>query len=167
MLKKLIKNIKLIIGGVMGKERQVPLLGKFMSDDVEVYVALDEDLLTFKNVMFGLVQQRSSKQIAIYVDQNYLHSDSYTREFILAHELGHFNCGHFKDKHNVGFLNAFLRPIRAGLNHVDSKEIEADAYAVELIGITKVIHGITYISTQLPHNAELRKRLQIVLDAVK
>jgi len=160
MLKTFISNVKLIFGEICGKQRPVPLLSQFVYDGINISVALDEALLNFKNIKFALVQT-CLNDLIIYVDQLYMNADEDTRIFILAHEIGHFKCGHFEGKQLTQW-NAFLRPFKAKFQQVDQKELDADTYAVNNIGIEKSIHGLEYIVTQLPKNTELIKRLDVL-----
>lgn len=70
-------------------------------------------------------------QIVIFVDDDYMYMSKNTQQSIIHHELGHIVCNH----------NTIL-----GIRRI-AQELEADAYAVSIVGKENMINALHELTT--------------------
>ncbi len=71
---------------------------------------------------------------SIRVNQQFMNLDENTQKFILYHELGHIYHGHNKQSYEVNARNRRKRRLYAKFGLVPKEEIQADLYAVKMLG---------------------------------
>lgn len=114
-----------------------------MIDDTELHVSYNPymHLLTNRLGSVALVIDGTDE---VYVDNQYRNMSKDTQYAILCHELGHT-----KNNHKASVTYVFDR-IKAVLNNkVLPMELEADAYAVSIIGKKRMVNALKEIATHL------------------
>lgn len=140
----------------LGKEDDRHLIGKAIDriagysiepdntviiDNTELYVSYNPYLHLFINRV-GSIALIINGTTEVYVDAQFRNMSRNTQNAILCHEMGHR-----KNAHNPGITYMFDR-IKAVLNgKVLPMELEADAYAVSIIGKNNMISALKELAT--------------------
>jgi len=109
-------------------------------------------------------------QPAIVVDDYFLQAPERVRDFILSHEAGHLKDLLYGETKEVQFdqitINTMKRLSYLFLNKVDSRELIADKYAVDLTSKQDGIEALSYIrntfKTGLLPARELNLRIKYI-----
>lgn len=89
----------------------------------------------------------------IIVDDSFLTMSKETQIAIVCHELGHF---HYKHKERP-----FIRSLKMTFGIVSQNEIEADAYAANVIGVNNMIRALHELYT-FTKQREIKQRIKIL-----
>lgn len=110
-------------------------------DDTEMHVSYNPYLQLFTNTLGGvaIVLNGTTK---VYTDAQYRKMSPTTQKAILAHELGHYKCGHMP-----GATYQWDRIKAIMSNHVLPMELEADAYACSVVGPCTMINALKELGT--------------------
>lgn len=114
-----------------------------MIDDTELHVSYNPYVHLFSNKL-GSVALVIDGTNEVYVDNQYRNMSKDTQYAILCHELGHIN-----NSHKTSITYVFDR-LKAVLNNeVLPMELEADAYAVSIIGKKRMIKALKELASHL------------------
>jgi Zn-dependent protease with chaperone function len=89
----------------------------------------------------------------IVVDDEFLKLSEKTQLALIYHELGHFEYNHRE--------SSFVRSVKMCLGFVSQNEIDADAYAAEIIGNVEMIDALTELHS-ITKQREIRQRIKLI-----
>lgn len=106
----------------------------------KVTVTLDEAYVAYNMAKFCTIH-RMEDGLRISTDKYYTEAEQPVRIVIIMHELGHFVNGHLDDNKN----NMLLRVMKSLMGKVDIREIQADDYAISVLGVQQVADALSYM----------------------
>lgn len=118
---------KCVVGYVYDRELKEPVLGIYIDKQYLIDTCNQECVINYGN---------SSRRPLVVVSNQLarkLQRDSRTAWFQVFHELGHLTCGHDKNRNpEVDPIRYRIEAVMSG--GVDEHELEADAFAVSIVG---------------------------------
>lgn len=136
--------------------RRVPLIKQFRLNGIPVELIKDGSMMKVSGVMFSSVVRERYRYV-IAVDDHFDKVSSATQQFLIQHEIGHIICKHVA---KYSYLNQLYR-LAMSLISVDEKELEADNYAADTVGINNAIRALEELYSYR-RNKEIAKRIEIL-----
>lgn len=131
-------------------------------DDTELSVSFNPWLHLLTNNL-GCIALVVNGTTEVFTDNNFRRMSPETQKAVLAHELGHYKCGH-----KPGVLYQLDRLKAIVCNKVLDMELEADLYAAKLVGFKtylKALHELSKVNGV--SKKEIRLRMQYLKKHVK
>lgn len=133
---------------------------RFIMSKTAVGVGTKEDIAILDNVFvrahglqFAAILIYTTGEHEIYVDDAFLELSPETQQFVIEHERGHMVMKHKSD------LKKRRWATLTGKVYMD--EIEADAYAMFVLGKEAVLHGLEELY-KITYDKEIKRRIKIV-----
>lgn len=114
---------------------------------------LDNVFVRAHGLQFAAILIYSTGEHEIYVDDAFIELSPETQQFVIEHERGHMVMKHKSD------LKKRRWATLTGKVYMD--EIEADAYAVFVIGKEAVLNGLKELY-EITHDREIKRRIKLV-----
>jgi hypothetical protein len=169
MFKKMINACKEVIADTVDVVRaQVEVKTRILMHDVTfkvdgVLVYLDDAIVRARGSKIACVIRLPEQGDFIIVDNRFLLLSPESQRAIIHHERGHVINGHldipFKEL-NRSQRKRMWKTMFTG--KVDTNELEADAYAVGIVGIDSMVEALRESYEVVGHNAEVLKRIDAV-----
>ena len=156
LLSTIYTGVKFLQCRGLGKEDDRHLIGKAIDriggyeidadevitiDDAEMHVSYNPYLQLFTNSIGGVAIVLNGTT-EVFTDDQFRKMSPPTQMAILAHEMGHYKCGH---KPGITYQIDRLKAIMQ--NKVLPIEVEADAYACKIVGAWNMINALEELKT--------------------
>lgn len=138
--------------------RKAYLVDEFNFDNEDFRVVYDQTLLLSMNIYYAFISIIDYRP-QITVDDYYMGLSIDERIFILAHEIAHYKLGHLSKP--IKRFNIFKSNI-INNSHINKKEIDADIYAVNMIGKEKALQCLQSMRIAFPYNKEIKSRMEYI-----
>lgn len=140
----------------LGKEDDRHLIGKAIDrmagydidadqiitiDDSDLHVSYNPYMQLFTNSIGGVAVVLNGTT-EVFTDDQFRKMSPSTQKAILAHEMGHYKCGHTPSiTYQIDRIKAIMH------NQVLPMELEADAYACKVVGAWEMIDALQELKT--------------------
>lgn len=144
-----IKNRKVIAASIEGVKAQYRMAT--METEVSqatingVDVMVQDDAILATGGLYALAGKNLFGESQIFVSNELLTAPEHVQNFVVAHEQGHIELGHLPEGQMSfgqlveGQAKNMLRGVQGAIGQVDKRELEADAYAAEKVGVDNAI----------------------------
>lgn len=112
-----------------------------MIDDTELHVSYNPYMHLFTNSIGGIAIVMGTN---VFTDVHFRNMSKSTQKAILAHEMGHYKCNH-----TPSITYTYDRLIHILKGKVLSMELEADAYAANVVGKENMIKALLELKQYL------------------
>lgn len=129
-----------------------------MIDDTELHVSYNPYMQLFTNSIGSIAVVMGTD---VYTDVHFCNMSKPTQKAILAHEMGHCKCNHTP----IPIIYTYDRLIHILKGKVLSMELEADAYAANVVGKENMIKALLELKQYL--KGVSAKEIDLRIKAIK
>lgn len=127
-------------------------------DDTELHVSYNPYIQLFTNSIGSIAVVMGAN---VYTDVHFRNMSKSTQKAILAHEMGHYKCNHTP----IPIIYTYDRLTHILKGKVLSMELEADAYAANIIGKENMIKALLELKQYL--KGVSAKEINLRIKAIK